>query len=343
MYKVPNYCGGKLVGLYDFNSISQREGEIRITTSAISSLYRRTAMCSDGSSFSVLPLCSPAARVGGWVHVPRRQSHSHTYYEVLFMGTTCNTLMSYSVVIREGSALRSDLDRAKRSNFRYVQRRIGQVDELIEQLMLHQHKDEVSKVSEWDRVAVGGGRLVLGGSLKTQPGGFFEGRHHPMHVVQGHSQVEQHPHTPPAVQWRNPILVACFPAPILDPLRQPPVAERSRENKAAYGEQIQQKCHRVEQSSGCSRGERKGMAQEMEIRGGGRELGSHRGDFIPRPVSRLPTCDPASFRHRLPRNSSSDLPRWNTPSEWDSAGGDRCDSIKYQGPEAVHGGDLCVP
>ena len=41
-----------------------------------------------------------------------------------------------------------------------------------------------------------------------------------------------------------------FQAPILDPLRQPLVAKRSRENEVAYGEQIQQKGHRVEQSSG---------------------------------------------------------------------------------------------
>jgi hypothetical protein len=40
-----------------------------------------------------------------------------------------------------------------------------------------------------------------------------------------------------------------FKAPIIDPLPQPPVVERSRENEAAYGEQIQQECHRVEQCS----------------------------------------------------------------------------------------------
>jgi len=115
--------------------------------------------------------------------------------------------------------------------------------------------------------------------------------------------------------------------------------------------------------------EREGMAQEMQIRGGSGELGLHRDDLwvtgckgilpgpctlltrmafqnrisgAPGPVTRLPTHDPASFRHHLPRNSSSDLPRWNTPNEWDSAGGDRCDSIKHQGPEAVHSGGRCV-
>lgn len=41
-----------------------------------------------------------------------------------------------------------------------------------------------------------------------------------------------------------------FQAPVLDPQQQPPAAERSRGDKAAYGEQIQQKCHRVEQRSG---------------------------------------------------------------------------------------------
>lgn len=41
-----------------------------------------------------------------------------------------------------------------------------------------------------------------------------------------------------------------FQTPVLDPQQQPPAAERSRGDKAAYGEQIQQKCHRVEQSSG---------------------------------------------------------------------------------------------
>ena len=44
----------------------------------------------------------------------------------------------------------------------------------------------VVHLSVQDRVAVGGGRLVLGGSLKTQPRGFLEGCHHPMHRVQGH-------------------------------------------------------------------------------------------------------------------------------------------------------------
>lgn len=41
-----------------------------------------------------------------------------------------------------------------------------------------------------------------------------------------------------------------FQAPILDPQPQRPTAEWSRGDKAAYGEQIRQKCHRVEQSSG---------------------------------------------------------------------------------------------
>jgi hypothetical protein len=40
-----------------------------------------------------------------------------------------------------------------------------------------------------------------------------------------------------------------FRAPILVPLQQPPVTERSIRNEAAHGEQIQQNGHRVEQSS----------------------------------------------------------------------------------------------
>ena len=40
-----------------------------------------------------------------------------------------------------------------------------------------------------------------------------------------------------------------FRAPILVPLRQPLVTERSIRNEVAHGEQIQQKGHRVEQSS----------------------------------------------------------------------------------------------
>lgn len=41
-----------------------------------------------------------------------------------------------------------------------------------------------------------------------------------------------------------------FQAPILDPQPQRPTTEWSRGDKAACGEQIQQKCHRVERSSG---------------------------------------------------------------------------------------------
>ncbi|KAI0255377.1 hypothetical protein BJV78DRAFT_1151768 [Lactifluus subvellereus] len=326
MQEVPNYRGGGLVGLYEFNGINQRVH-----------VWRRQSLKPPGCQDQF----EHATKDPGPSDVPVT-TDSHTYDEMLFMETTCNTLMSHSVVIREGkataslrkrdewkklwhrqhsrpvsrslaspatplvlrprhafarpllftyserrgaryvsdhrSALRSDLDCAKRSNFRAPQsknawRRIGQVDKFVEQLMLHQHdKDEVSKASErrgrafamdtgqleetgrrgrGDRVAVGGGRLVLDGSLKTQPGGFLEGRHHPMHEVQGHlsrnSLLTRYPFATKPCGLSN--VLQRFQAPILNPLRQPPVAERSRENKAAYGEQIQQKCHRVEQSS----------------------------------------------------------------------------------------------
>jgi hypothetical protein len=46
------------------------------------------------------------------------------------------------------------------------------------------------------------------------------------------------------------------------------------------------------------------------------------------------------FRHCLPRNSLSYLPRWNMPKKWDSVGGGRREATEYQGPEAVHDGDL---
>jgi hypothetical protein len=61
-----------------------------------------------------------------------------------------------------------------------------------------------------------------------------------------------------------------FQAPVLDPQQQPPEAERSRGDKVAYGEQIQQKCHRVEQSS--SRAEAQATSHPVR-RSGSEELG----------------------------------------------------------------------
>ena len=61
-----------------------------------------------------------------------------------------------------------------------------------------------------------------------------------------------------------------FQAPDLDPQQQPPAAEQSRGDKAAYGEQIQQKCHRVEQRSG--RAEAQATSHPVRRSGSG-ELG----------------------------------------------------------------------
>ena len=145
-------------------------------------------------------------------------------------------------------------------------------------------------------------------------------------------------------------------------------------DKAAYGEQIRQKCHRVEQSSG--RAETQATSHPVRWSGSG-ELGhistacfawrdakvwGARASF-PNLVGGLliwhlapemnanvslalysqptSTQDPASFRYRLPRHSSSRLPQ-----QIRVVNGILCVKedarTEHQGPGAVHDEDLYV-
>jgi hypothetical protein len=140
------------------------------------------------------------------------------------------------------------------------------------------------RLSVQDRVAVGGGRLYTV-AVQSSSLGSLKYRHHPMHEVQSALVKSRSPsyttcsamaqrltfwlhaslsvpvyctrssnslftHVPFAKKsCRLSDVLQRFQVPTIDLLRASCSGER-RENEAAYGEQIQQKCHRVERCSG---------------------------------------------------------------------------------------------
>lgn len=153
-----------------------------------------------------------------------------------------------------------------------------------------------------------------------------------------------------------------FQAPILDPQPQRPTAEWSRGDKAAYGEQIRQKCHRVEQSSGRV----EAQATSHPVRwSGSEELGHISTGILSEPCSwlaHMASCirdecerisgaqSPATTfdtrSHAVPVPPSSSLVISSSPANTRCNRYPVCDgrwwATEHQGPEAVHGGDLYV-